>query len=96
MNYKILLLALVAFSFLLAGCGGKKADETPAAEVSAGQPAEAPEEGGATPGQVEDVEKEEEVEGAPPEEAEKLANIFDIEIDEPPEDYTYDKAPGEE
>ena len=96
MNYKILLLALVAFSFLLAGCGGKKAGEAPAAEISVEQPAEAPSEEEATPTDIEDVENEEEIEGAPPEEAEKLANLFDIEINEPPEDYTYDKAPGEE
>ena len=80
MNYKILLLALVAFSFLLAGCGGQKTGETalveevsaPEAEPSAPEP-EAP-----------DGEKE------------KLANLFDIEIDEPPEDFEYSKAPGEE
>jgi hypothetical protein len=95
MNYKILLLALVAFSFLLAGCGGKKAGETapvqaPAEETGGSEGEET------TPEDVEDVETEEEIEGAPPEEAEKLADLFDIEINEPPEDYTYDKAPGEE
>jgi len=83
MNYKILLLALVAFSFLLAGCGGKKAGGVPAEEVSAPEtepeapPAEQPAE-------------------EPDEDKEKLANLFDIEIDEPPEDFEYSKAPGEE
>lgn len=79
MNYKILLLVLVAFSFLLAGCGGKKADDSPPiSEVSAETP------------------PIEEPADAPDEEKEKLANLFDIEIDEPPEDFEYSKAPGEE
>jgi len=76
MNYKILLLALVAFSFLLAGCGGKKAGTEPAEEVEVSEPE--------TPPAEADEEKE------------NLANLFDIEIDEPPDDFTYDKAPGEE
>ncbi len=83
MNYKILLLALVAFSFLLAGCGGKKADDvSPVTEVSAETPEETP---------LADEPAE-----APDEEKEKLANLFDIEIDEPPEDFEYSKAPGED
>ena len=82
MNYKILLLALVAFSFLLAGCGGKKTgDSSPVTEVSAEEP---------------ELPSAEEPGEAPDEETEKLANLFDIEIDEPPEDFEYSKAPGEE
>ncbi|MBD3397744.1 hypothetical protein GF412_01285 [Candidatus Micrarchaeota archaeon] len=96
MNYKLLLLALVAFSFLLAGCGGKKAGEAQpqAPEEQAGEPAEE---------QQDDSGDEEEAESPPTdeameedEEAEELANLFDIEINEPPGDFTYDKAPGEE
>jgi hypothetical protein len=82
MNCKILLLALVAFSFLLAGCGGKKADESPSVT---GVSAQTPE--GTPP--AEHAE-------APDGDKEKLANLFDIEIDEPPGDFEYSKAPGEE
>jgi len=81
MNYKILLLALVAFSFLLAGCGGKKADETATGEVSAPEAEPGPSTSG-EPGA--DAGKE------------KLASMFDIEIDEPPSDFEYAKAPGED
>lgn len=80
MDYKILLLALVAFSFLLAGCGGKNADEAaPGAEASLEETPLA--EVGSTPSSTE---------------KEELAGLFDIEIDEPPGDFEYSKAPGEE
>ena len=79
MNFRILLAVLLAFSFLLAGCGGKKADAGPA-EPMEGIPDEEPEP---------DMEEENE-------EAEELAGLFDIEINEPPEDFDYGKAPGEE
>ena len=83
MNYKILLLALVAFSFLLAGCGGKKGEAAPAEGAPAEEPGAASAEEPAEEPEAQDEDKE------------KLANLFDIEIDEPPDDFTYDKAPGE-
>ena len=85
MNFRLLLVVLLAFSFLLAGCGGKTADASPAQPME-GVPDEEPEpeeEGG---GGAEGGE----------EEAEELAGLFDIEINEPPEDFDYGKAPGEE
>ncbi|MFP3949640.1 MAG: hypothetical protein ACLFUZ_00910 [Candidatus Micrarchaeia archaeon] len=95
MNYRMLLLALVAFSFLLAGCGGKKGG--PVEEV----PAEGIEEdaGSAMEGSGEPVEEsppEEDTEDEPPKDSEELANLFDIEIEEPPGDFRYEAAPGEE
>jgi len=127
MNKKILLVSLVVFSFLLAGCGGQ-ADTapstptepsvaaptpTPTPEPTAPTPpvaeeevAVAPEEQGEPP-VVETIPGEEvpEVESPPlepePEEVaapaadNELAHLFDIEINEPPEDFEYGSAPGE-
>ncbi|MBD3389644.1 hypothetical protein GF415_01675 [Candidatus Micrarchaeota archaeon] len=95
MNYRMLLLALVAFSFLLAGCGGKKAgpvEQAPAEELEeeTGADSEESEE------QVEQASPEEDTGDTPSEESEELANLFDIEIEEPPEDFKYEPAPGEE
>lgn len=90
MNFRILLLALVAFSFLLAGCGGKRG-EAPPVEPAEELPAEEPE-------PEEEAEGEDEAEGEEEEggESDELAELFDIEINEPPEDFDYGKAPGEE
>lgn len=84
MSYKLLLLALVAFSFLLAGCGGKSAEKNapPAMEVST--PETAPAADPYAPQEPASGEKEE------------LASLFDIEINEAPPDFEYGKAPGEE
>mgnify|MGYP006285312231 CR=1 FL=1 len=90
MNYRMILLALVAFSFLLAGCGGKKGgpvEQAPAEEIE--------EDMGTSP--EEPGEQAEEGTGdMSSEESEELANLFDIEIEEPPEDFRYEAAPGEE
>ncbi len=96
MNYRMLLLALVAFSFLLAGCGGNKGgpvEQVPAEELEedAGSAAE-----GAGEPVEEESPPEEDTEDEPPEDSEELANLFDIEIEEPPGDFKYGAAPGEE
>ncbi len=84
MNFKILLLALVAFSFLLAGCAKKGVEQPPLEEVTIEESGEAEDEGLPQ-------------EGPSSAQKQELANFFDIEIDEPPEDFVSDeKAPGEE
>ena len=121
MNVKILLLVLVAFSVLLAGCAGKKDTmPSPPMEVTTGESAEVPPSSApvaeeevaiapSTPDEppiVEEVPGEEvpEIEAPPLEpepeettsiEGDELANLFDIEINEPPEDFEYGNAPGE-
>ena len=121
MNMKLLLLSLVVFSFLLAGCGGKKdTGAAPLMEIAPGEAAQTPPSSApvadeevviapSTPSEppiIEEVPGEEVPEipapPAPPEpqeansaDADELANLFDIELNEPPEDFEYGDAPGE-
>ena len=114
----MLLVSLVVFSFLLAGCGGQKdtipsapiepsvAAPTPTPPVAEEEVAVAPTEQGEPP-IVEKIPGEEvpEVEVPPlepePQEVvtpsgdDELAHLFDIEINEPPEEFDYGTAPGE-
>ena len=120
MNMKILLLSLLAFSFLLAGCGGKKNAETTApleVDMEESSQTASPSE----PNTQEEVEvqspspTEQSTEEVPRGEVsttqesptepgsqettssdgEELAQLFDIEINEPPNDFEYESALGE-
>ena len=113
---KLLLLSLVVFSFLLAGCGGKKdTGAAPPMEIAPGEAAQTPPSSApvadeevviapSTPSEPPIIEEVPEIPAppTPPEpqeansaDADELANLFDIELNEPPEDFEYGDAPGE-